>query len=154
MIFYSNRGDLKLQFHSQATSRPFSAVRVRHLETSCNKIAQSEWLPLRAIRSHERRKSRERAHLANAGEFNHRYLTYQDIGDFIRWSRRATHKIAITTPGTPGDFRLACHRLKGQQSRRKIHYGSVSTFAFLSQIRAPSGFEQLMSSQPLFHCEP
>ena len=34
-------------------------------------------LTLVAIRSDERKKSRERAHLANAGEFNRRYLTCQ-----------------------------------------------------------------------------
>ena len=52
-------------------------VRVRHCEKSCDKIAQPDWLTLVAIRSDERKKSRERAHLANAGEFNRRYLTCQ-----------------------------------------------------------------------------
>ena len=38
-------------------------------EKSCDKIAQPVGLDLLAIRSNDRRKSRERAHLANAGEF-------------------------------------------------------------------------------------
>ena len=65
-----------------------SRGRVRHFEKSCDKIAQPDWLTLVAIRSDERKKSRERAHLANSGEFNRRYLTcqisailYADRGD-------------------------------------------------------------------------
>ena len=57
-------------------------------ENSCDKIAQPDGLTLRAIRSDECRKSLERAHLTNAGEFNRRYLTrqisailYTDRGD-------------------------------------------------------------------------
>ena len=38
---------------------------------------QQSWLALLAIRSNKRRKLRERSHLANAGEFNRRYLTCQ-----------------------------------------------------------------------------
>ena len=55
---------------------------------SCDKIAQPDGLTLLAIRSDERRKSLEGAHLANAGEYNRRYLTcqisailYTDRGD-------------------------------------------------------------------------
>ena len=43
-------------------------------KSHCDKIAQPDGLTLLAIRSEERRKSPERAHLANAGEFNRRYL--------------------------------------------------------------------------------
>ena len=43
--------------------------RVRHFEKSCDKIAQPDWLILVAIRSNERKESRERAHLANADEY-------------------------------------------------------------------------------------
>ena len=57
-------------------------------ENWCNKIAQPDGLAFLAIRSNKRRKSRERVHLANAGEFNRRYLTcqilailYADRGD-------------------------------------------------------------------------
>ena len=39
-------------------------------EKSCDKIAQPDWLPLLAIRSDERGKSLERAHLANAAPAN------------------------------------------------------------------------------------
>ena len=55
---------------------------------SRDKIAQPDGLTLLAIRSDERRKSRERANIANAGGFNRRYLTcqisailYADRGD-------------------------------------------------------------------------
>ena len=47
MIFFADRGDV--------------AVSKSH----CDKIAQPDGLNLLAIRSEERRKSRERAHLAN-----------------------------------------------------------------------------------------
>ena len=57
-------------------------------ENSCDKIAQPDGLALLAIRSNDGKKSRERAHLANAGEFYRRYLTcqispilYADHGD-------------------------------------------------------------------------
>ena len=52
-------------------------VRVRHFEKSWDKIGQPDWLTLVAIRSDERKKPRERAHLANAGKFNRRNLTCQ-----------------------------------------------------------------------------
>ena len=57
-------------------------------KSHCDKITQPDGLTSLAIRSDERRKSRERAHLANAGEVNRRYLTcqilailYADRGD-------------------------------------------------------------------------
>ena len=53
-----------------------------------DKIAQPDGLALLAIRSNKRKNSRERAPLANVGEFNSRYLTcqisailYADRGD-------------------------------------------------------------------------
>ena len=62
--------------------------RFESFENSCDKIAQPVGLALLAIRSNKRRKSRERAHLADAGEFNRRYLIcqisailYADRGD-------------------------------------------------------------------------
>ena len=52
---------------------------------SLDKIAQPDWLSLLMIRSDERRKLRERAHVVIAGEFNRRDLTsvilYADRGD-------------------------------------------------------------------------
>ena len=67
-ISFADRGDV--------------AVLKTHVIKSLNGLA------LLAIRSNKRRKSRERAHLANAGEFNRRYLTcqisailYADRGD-------------------------------------------------------------------------
>ena len=57
-------------------------------ETSCDKIAQPDRLAFLAISSNDRRKLRERAHLANTGEFKRRYLPcqisailYADRGD-------------------------------------------------------------------------
>ena len=68
-IFFADRGDV-------------AVVKSR------DKIVQPDGLALLAIRSNDRRKSRERAHLANAGEFKRRYLTcqmsailYADRGD-------------------------------------------------------------------------
>ena len=88
-IFFADRDDV--------------AVLKTHLIS--DKIAQPDGLALLASRSNKRRKSRERAHLANAGEFNRRYLTCQiSVGDSIRRSRRSA-KIAIVAAGTPGDFR-------------------------------------------------
>ena len=52
-------------------------VRGRHFEKSCDKIIQPDCLTLVAIHSDERKKPREWAHLANAGEFNRPYLTCQ-----------------------------------------------------------------------------
>ena len=46
-------------------------------ENSCDRIAKPDQLALLAIRSNKRRRSRKQAHLANAGEFNRRYLTCQ-----------------------------------------------------------------------------
>ena len=80
-------------------------------EKSCEKISQPDWLTLLSICSDERSKSRERAHLANAGESNRRYLTYQ-ISAIL---------YAVAAPSTPGDFRRwrrsapnrqVCRRLK------------------------------------------
>ena len=86
-ILYADRGEFDRQRKSQVI---FSTDWCGHIwrffrrsrrcssfENSCDKIAQPDGLTLPAIRSNDRRKSRERAHLANAGEFNRRYLTYQ-----------------------------------------------------------------------------
>ena len=67
-------------------------------ETLCDKIAQPDGLTLLAIHSNDRRKSWERAHLANAGEFNRRYLTCQIPGIF-RQLRRSAYKIARCVAG-------------------------------------------------------
>ena len=56
VIFYADRGDLALQFHSQTTCvQAIFRFRVRHVEKSCDKIAQPDWLTLGAIRSDERK---------------------------------------------------------------------------------------------------
>ena len=88
-IFYADRDDLALQFHSRLRPGHFPrSFRHFEVEKSCDKIAIPDWLTLVAIRSDERKISRERAHLANAGEFNRGYLTcqisailYADRGD-------------------------------------------------------------------------
>ena len=81
-IFFAGRDDVARQPCSRAPSIE------ERFEKLCDKIAQPDLLALLAIRSDERRKSRERAHLENAGEFNRRYLTcqisailYPDRGD-------------------------------------------------------------------------
>ena len=56
-----------------------------------DKIAQPDGLALLAIRSNKRRKSRGRAHLANAGEFNCRYLTCQILA--ILYADRCDRRI-------------------------------------------------------------
>ena len=69
-IFFADRGDAAVS------------------KSDCDKITQPDGLTSLAIRSDDRGKSRERAHLVNAGEFNRRYLTcqisaifYADRGD-------------------------------------------------------------------------
>ena len=47
------------------------------LKSHCHNTAQLDWLILPATRSRKERKSRERADLANASEFNRRYLVDQ-----------------------------------------------------------------------------
>ena len=49
-------------------------------------------MPLLAIRSNKRRKSQERAHLVNAGEFNRQYLTCQ-IRAILYADRRDRRKL-------------------------------------------------------------
>ena len=70
MHFLSKAGDTLGDFFRRSR-------RCGSFEKSCDKIAQPDGLTLLAIRSDERRKSRERAHVGNAGEFNCRYLTCQ-----------------------------------------------------------------------------
>ena len=80
-------------------------------ENSCDKIAQPDGLALLAIRSNKCRKSRERAHLANAGEFNRRYLTcqisailYADRGD--RRKSQSLHRAHLAIFADRGDRRI------------------------------------------------
>ena len=80
--FFADRGDLALQFHFQTTTWSL-----------CGKIARPDWLTLVAIRSDERKKSRERAHMANAGEFNRRYLIFQISA--ILYANRGDRRIKL-----------------------------------------------------------
>ena len=80
-------------------------------EKSCYKIAQPDGLALLAIRSNDRRKSRERANLANVGEFNRRYLTcqisaifYADRGD--RQKSQSLHRAHLAICADRGDRRI------------------------------------------------
>ena len=64
-----------------------------------------------AIHSNKRRKSRERAHLANAGEFNRQYLTchisailYTDRGDRRKW--QSLHRAHLAIFADRGDRRI------------------------------------------------
>ena len=63
-----------------------------------DKIAQPDGLALLAISSNKRRKSRGRAHLANAGEFNHRYLTCQILA--ILYADRGDRRKSQSLHGT------------------------------------------------------
>ena len=89
-ILYADRGEFDRQrLAIFATDFFHRSRRCGSFEKSCDEIAQPDGLTLLAIRSNDRRKSRERAHLpANAGEFNRRYLAcqisailYADRGD-------------------------------------------------------------------------
>ena len=89
-IFFADRGDV--------------AVLKTH-----DKIAQPDGLAVLAIHSNKRRKSRERAHLVNAGEFNRRYLTcqisailYTDRGDRRIKSPGVSLALADETVGRVG----------------------------------------------------
>ena len=77
-----------LEFFLEAGDTPGEFFRRSRRCGSCDKIDQPDGLVLLAIRSNDRRKLRERTHLASAGEFNRRYLTcqisailYADCGD-------------------------------------------------------------------------
>ena len=106
-ILYADRGE----FDRKRFSPPIDAdtlgdffrrsQRCGSFENSCDKIAQPDGLTLLAIRSNDRRKSRERAHLANAGEFNRRYLTCRISAILIA---AIAVKITIAPPGTLDDF--------------------------------------------------
>ena len=84
-------GDFFRRSRRCGTSTLFLGSIEGRFEKSCDKIAQPDWLNLLAIRRDENRKSRERAHLVNAGEFNRRYLIsdMSDFGYFIHRSRRS-----------------------------------------------------------------
>ena len=102
-------------------------------ENSCDKIAQPDGLALLAICSNKRRKSRERAHLANAGEFNRRYLTcqilailYADRGD--RRKSQSLHRAHLAIFADRGDRRI------------KSPGVSLALAKLMSLTSLPSGF--------------
>ena len=103
-IFFADRGARRC-----GTSTLFPGSIEGLFEKSCDKIAQPDLLTLLAIRSDERRKSRERTYLANAGEFNRRYLTcqisailYTDRGDRRKSQSLPLAYIAIFCIKSPG----------------------------------------------------
>ena len=80
-------------------------------KSHCDKIAQPDGLTLLAIHSDERRKSRECAHLSNAGEFNHGCLTcqisailYADRGD--RRKSQSRHRAHLSIFADRSDRRI------------------------------------------------
>ena len=80
-------------------------------EQSCDKIAKPDEFALLAIRSNDRRKTQERALLANAGKFNRRYLTcqisaivYADRGD--RRKSQSLHRTHLAIFADRGDRRI------------------------------------------------
>ena len=103
-------------------------------EKSCDEIAQHDGLAFLAIRSNDRRKSRERAPLANAGEFNRRYLTcqtsailYADRGD--RQKSQSLHRAHLVIFAVRGD-RKVCRRLKlSKRSISDFHGSTIGPIA-------------------------
>ena len=79
----------------------------------CDKIAQPDRLTLLAIRSDERRKSLERAHLTNAGKFNRQYLTCHQSA--ILYANRGYQR--IKSPGVS----QALETKKVKQSSLLVH---------------------------------
>ena len=85
-ILYADAANLIASENRQQFSPPIDADtlgdfyrrsrRCCSFEKSCDKIAQPDGLALLAIRSNDRRKPQEPAHLANAGEFNRRYMAF------------------------------------------------------------------------------
>ena len=73
-------------------------------ENSCHKIAQPDGLALEAIHTNKHRKSRERAHLANASEFNRRYLIYANRGD--RRKSKSLHRAHLAIFADRGHPRI------------------------------------------------
>ena len=112
-IFFADRGDV-------------AVLKAR------DKIAQPDRLALLAIRSNKHRKSRERAYLAIAGEFNRRYLTlqisailYADRGH--RRIKSPSVSLALDTKCfiTSGAFKIKTVRVKN------------STFSSVNQFWKP-----------------
>ena len=116
-ILYADRGE----FDRRRFSPPIDADtpgdffrqsrRCGSFENSCDKIAQPDGLALLAIRRNKRRNSRERAHLANAGDFGRRYLTcqisailYADRGD--RRKSQSLQRAHLAIFANRGDRRI------------------------------------------------
>ena len=100
-------------------------------ENSCDKIAQPDGLALLAIRSNQRRKSREREHLANASEFNRRHLTcqisailYADRG--YRRKSQWLHRAHLAIFADRGD-----RRIKSPSVSLASEYDTVTTFILM-----------------------
>ena len=77
---------------------------LRHFEKSRDNIIKLDWLILLATRSGKGRKSRERADLANADKFNHRYLTCH-ISAILYDDRRKSQSLHRTQLAIFADLR-------------------------------------------------
>ena len=104
-------GDFFRRSRRCGTSTLFPGSIEGRFENSCDKTAQPDWLTSLAIRRDECRKSRERAHLVNAGEFNRRYLIYQisailyaDRGDLRK--SQSLHRPPLAIFADRGDRRI------------------------------------------------
>ena len=112
LIASENRKRFSLAIEAETPGDFFRrSRRCGSFENSCDKIAQPDGLALLAICSNKRRKSRERAHLANACEFNRRYLTcqisailYADRGD--RRKSQLLHRAHLAIFADRGDRRI------------------------------------------------
>ena len=111
-------------------------------EKSCDKISQPDGLTLLAIRSNKRRKLRERAHLANAGEFNGRYLTCQ-ISAILYADRGDRREL----PGVPGAaivvFADRCDRGSKEGTCRVISSTEFNLFLPPKQPKQPNKSNQV-----------
>ena len=122
-ILYAYRGEFDAKITCDFGWRPFvidadtlsdffhRSWRCGSFEKSCDKIAQPDELALLAISSNDLRKSQERAHLTNAGEFNRQYLTCQisAILNAYRGDRRKSqslHRVHLAIFADRGDRRI------------------------------------------------
>ena len=118
-VLYADRGEFGRQRFSPPidvdTPSDFFSRQCGSSENSCDKIAQPDGLALLAIRSNKRRKSQERAHLANVGEFNRRYLTCQISA--ILYADRGDRR--IRSPSVSLAFRNNNNNNKKQTNKQK-----------------------------------
>ena len=129
-------------------------------KSHCDKIAQTDGLTLLEICSDEPKKSRERAHLANAGEFNRRYLTCQisailcaDRGD--RRKSQSLHRAHQAIFADRSDRRIKSLGVSPALTRGRfvpslspflVYPGSKFSVTCFSEVMLFAGFKSLSLS--------